>query len=433
MTPINSLVRLLKFPSLRPFELWAALPAVALLLPVLLSAGFPETLERTFTVGVGPFGLFIPFGVGYLALPLVFFRVGCFDRRLFAFAVFFLLAGIASAVYGSLPSAGLFYGFCLFGTFALASKLSWTEREFRFLFWIPLMVVAGLGLQIVLLSLGFVSFSVDSGFGTLGVEGEISRISTTAGAATGTAPIIFVCGFLSAFAYLQLFRNRLYWFLIIGITGGLILLTFTRGSVLIYASFMIGILFIPSRTVRVPFAVKAVSVAFIFGTHGLLMFKNADILSNLVTRGFGDYAETSFFADNGRFIRYLDALAYWQDNVLAGSGLGGYYHRAKWLRFYPGLAEGHTSPHNVYLLVLAECGILAFVLFLIILFGFAVQAFRMRNFFLLSGLLSILLVGMNLELIYLEGVLLNLFAICLSLTGAMQHDRPLNTFESLRR
>lgn len=143
------LVRLLKFPSLRPSELWAALPAVALLLPVLLSAGFPETLERAFTVGVGPFGLFIPFGVGYLALPMVFFRAGCFDRRLFVFAVFFLLAGIASAGYGSLPSAGLFYGFCLFGTFALASKLSWTEREFRFLFWIPLMVVAGLGLQIV--------------------------------------------------------------------------------------------------------------------------------------------------------------------------------------------------------------------------------------------------------------------------------------------
>lgn len=412
--------KLLPALDLRSFA--QSLPLLALLVPTAMSAALPETIERRLMFGVGPYALFIPYLMSFMLLPFIFALRGKANLWLLFMGLFFLFAGIGNAAYGVIPSSGLMYGTCIFAVCALASKIQWSQNDLRILFWVSLSILFGLTLQVVLFSLGFLSIIVDSGFSTLGVEGQVSRVGTTAGAATGSAVILFVCGVFAFYAALQLFKGFIVPTAILAMTGSAILLTFSRGGLLLFVLFIALLFFGRSPRFRFSIASKFALLTVAFGALAYSLYSNEEILGALTTRGFGNAASTSFFSDNGRVIRYVEAYNYWTEEPILGSGLGGYYIRKRWLRTLPGIVVGVTSPHNVYLLVLAELGLVGFIPFMFLVLSPLYNSFKRRNIVLMFGLLVLYGVGMNVELIYLEGIMLNLIVIFWSMSMRFEGD-----------
>ncbi len=389
-------------PNFRGKALAESVPVLSLLFPMAFSAILPETLEVRFALGIGVFKFLLPYILSFFLLPIILSRPVPFSKALLFFAVFFLFAGIASMIYGEIPVSGIVYGSFISMLFLIGSKISCSDNDTRFVFWITLTVLIGLALQTILLSLGLVSISVDSGFGTLGVEGEISRISTTVGAATGSSAMVFLLGVLCFYSSLQLFKNRILPVTILFIIAVALLLLLTRGGLLMHILFVSLLFVYKSSKFRLPFFMKIMAFIAILGTIFYLLLSNQELMSGLIVRGFGSSAETSLFADNGRYMRYMQAIDYWENHPLIGSGLGSYYHRSPFLRYLPGYSVGLSSPHNVYLLFLAELGIIGFVPFAGAIAGVFFITLKRRNRIFIAALIPLMVVGVNVELIYFE-------------------------------
>lgn len=397
------------------------IPFLLLYLPFLLAVAAPESIESNIAFGLGPFSFFLPLLLVIITAPFLFLFYPSKCQPLLASAgILFGFLGLGAGFMGQLPLAGMVYGAYIAMAFFLASKVTWDQGTLRLILIGNLGILVFLGAQIVLLSLGLTTILVDEGFTEIGRAGQISRIRTTAGPATGTSHLLFLIGAFTFITMLQFRCKLLTLSLFLTLVGTLIALTFSRGGLFMFFAFIGIFLFIRNKQLQANVIYKGLAVFIMVFSVAGLFFINDTLYQFLVGRGS---IGNTLLGTTGRIMRFDEAYQYWSNNVIFGSGLGGYYSRAEWLRYLPGIGEGSTSPHNIYLLMLAESGIVGFLPFMLIMSLILIRSFKNANYITTWMLVVVFALGMNVELIYLETPSILIFCLMLSMALSFKGDR----------
>lgn len=379
----------------------------------------PNRLERAISINFGAFSIVIVEVFCILTLPfLLFRRHTCVPLLLVSLTI--LILGSFSSFYANLPDTAFGLAILMSWVFLAASKIAWRRNDVYYLGIGSVVILLLLMLQLVYYGLGFGSYHATTTDRIIGVAGETSRIRTTYGPATGTYAAVYILMVFSIFAA-YFYTRRVKWSIIwmgIGITS--ILLTFARGGMLMIFMFAISLLIFRNRQVRLraggKIAILVIGVGVLYGSF----FSRQDLVNLLIHRGGHT---SSFFYDSSRVMRYKEAFEYAKIRPLGG-GLHNYYFRGGWLGRRPGIADGRTSPHNVYLVFFAELGLPGLILILVFNLTLLIRALLRRNYYFLLALLPIILVGQNIELIYYEAPWIYLWAILASLAMTLRNDEP---------
>jgi O-antigen ligase len=259
----------------------------------------------------------------------------------------------------------------------------------RFSEWLTPTFVAvglvGLSLEVLLYSTGILQYHTPIG---QKISGEFVRISTTAGAATATGVFLFLLTVL--FCELWLKKG---WILGIGAALGVAatVATLSRGSILMVCAtgvlVVFGLLAGRSRSIR-----SGAVIALIAVSAWAIKASGAD--EALVARG-GD----NFLESEAREERADEALDVIGKNLFFGVGYGQYWERPRYTSGH--ITVGATSPHNMYLLQMAEGGIVGLLVFVggaawLVLRGLG----KFRTSFVPAALISVVAIGMNTEVLY---------------------------------
>ena len=245
--------------------------------------------------------------------------------------------------------------------------------------------LVGLSLEVLLYSTGILQYHTPIG---QKISGEFVRISTTAGAATATGVFLFILTVL--FCELWLKKG---WIIGIGAALGVAatVATLSRGPILMVCA--TGVLVAFGLLAGRPRRIRAGAVvALIAVSAWAVQASGAD--EALVARG-GD----NFLESEAREERADEALGVIAKKPFWGVGYGQYWERP---RYSSGrITVGGTSPHNMYLLQMAEGGIVGLLVFV----GGAAWLVRrslgkFRVSLIPAGLIAIMAIGMNTEVLY---------------------------------
>ena len=279
---------------------------------------------------------------------------------------------------------------------------------------IALVVLLGLSAQIVLFSQGYVSFRSEVTGVDVGVEGSVIRSGTTVGAATATGVAVTLLVGLVVSG----FRGRHLVQLVAVVLGGVgLFMIAARGGlicVLLMGVFVGWDLF--ARR-------KHKLLLGLLGGGVLVILYLGLVEREFVFRSMQNMLERTQYGvldDSGRFVRYTEALTYFFAHPLGGSGFGSYYFRSSVDAGSPYSIIGATSPHNVYLLLLAEAGLGGAVAGAAFAF-LPVYLWIKRN---TAGalILAIVLWGLcNVEVCLLEAPFLPLMALLISMEITIAH------------
>lgn len=401
---------------LRIRNLYESLPLLVVMVPFVVGV-LPNRVERALSISLGAFSITIFEVFCILTLPfLLMRRHTCVPLLLLSLAM--LLLGGFSALYANIPTAAFGLAILISWVFLAASKIAWTRNDVYYLTIGSTVILFLLLLQLIYFGLGFGSYYATSTASTVGIVGETSRVRTTYGPATGTSVAIYILTVLSVFGAYFYTRQVKWSVIFLGIGIASILLTFARGGMLMIFMFAVLLFIFRSRQIRLRFGGRIVILMVGVGVLYAAFFSRQDLVHLLIHRG--GYA-TTFLHDNSRIMRYKEAFDYAKERPFGG-GLHNYYFRSGWLAGRPGIAEGRTSPHNVYLIFFAELGLPGLAMILIFNFMLLIAALRRRNYYFLMAILPIILVGQNIELIYYEAPYIYLWAILASLVMTLRND-----------
>ncbi|HHX70480.1 MAG TPA: O-antigen ligase family protein [Gallicola sp.] len=296
--------------------------------------------------------------------------------------------------------SGTYYFYAIF--IALHYRLSSNQKIIlkRFLF-ISLLL---LFIQVVLYSTGILEYSLDI---TSGYEiGGVYRISTTVGAATGTAGLIFLIGCLVFYLYGKTFSG--YSALII--TALSLLLLISRGAIAAFGLFSLLYFW---NDIRKSFKKFFITV-FLLGVIITSIYK-IGLFDPLLTRIEAQTYENNLYSGRDVLIESTLSTVDKSSSYLFGVGTGNIYPSkdVKILNIkskYPG------APHNSFVLIFAEQGIFGLLLFGIF---WSVLLFTIKkNKTLFYTLLSFVVVLFNTETVFIvdsEYVFLLSIAIMMAL------------------
>lgn len=351
----------------------------------------PHTVEGTLSLTIG--GVRILFvEVMLVAVILVHFRVA--HRLLFSWGTVILGyatmngIGLANDLAVSTSAAVEAYA-----PLILLSAVPFSERYRRPLRLVLTTLLVAIAGQVMLYATGVLSSPTVTGL----QYGQLTRISTTVGSATATGAVLVMLGAWCVDLWGLNWRGILVgWVAAIAVAT-----TFSRGPMLMVAVTAASAAFAWVTTVRQLGArfTRAVVVLIALGvTIGVAAW--AGRLS-----GLGDAMQlrlTEEVGDAGRSERFAEAVDVWNRHPVFGVGTGEYFVRVRNLGsdFVP---VGKTSPHNVYLLVLAENGVVGAALF-ILGFGWCVvrTSRRWRLHPLVLCIPVIAVVGFTTEVLYVE-------------------------------
>jgi len=212
--------------------------------------------------------------------------------------------------------------------------------------------------EILLYSLGIIQYTSSSGKELEAQEyADIYRISTTIGAATGSALIIMILGIVCTTRYKI---PKWLKFTIYIITSVSILFTISRGAILTWTLYLIlafAIYFFSNG-----FTLK--KYLFLFFLAGLLIeFNHLGVFEPLVQRT----AQLSYDnqVESGRDVLRKKTMNIISESYYMGVGLGQVFPDKDVLNR---IHSSHkTAPHNSYLIIFAELGFVGLVLFLFML------------------------------------------------------------------
>ena len=253
-------------------------------------------------------------------------------------------------------------------------------------------MVTIISLEIVLYSFGFLSYEKD-------LSGEhdfsgISRISTTIGSATGTAVAYFLMSVI-----LYNFISEKYKKIFIIITALVGSITLTR-SILLANIILLFFVFIQKKEVKNNKKQK------IYKTLGALVLfliipialNKIGILDSISSRNESlEYGNRD--VSNGRFDRWISGLEFFKESPILGNGANSVtmHKRARYMDVD---SKDLFSPHNTFVLILMERGIVGFFVFLVILFQL-IRPIRIRGTSIIKlTILIAVFISMNTEIVY---------------------------------
>ena len=255
--------------------------------------------------------------------------------------------------------------------------------------------------EIFLFSTGVATFS-----GIQGTEIDgIYRISTTAAAATGSAGLAFLLGVMSFYFY----EKRVWGYVALALTLISILLLMTRGALLAFFMFVILYLIKYIKKSFRTFLKISCAVAVLF----FIVYKlgYVDPVLERVQQSIEEHDVTS-----GRDVLIDNVLADFNENnnPITGLGIGNVYP-TKDVRTCGIIPTFPGAPHNAYVLVFAEQGMLGCLFF--ILFWLLVLIKTRKKEILFPALLSVVLILFNVETVFaVDTEFIFLIAILLMLT-----------------
>ncbi len=368
---------------------WASVGIYAAALGVLYL--LPSTLKRELSFTIGNTRV-VWVEAGLLALLLLHRRVA--NRLLFWW-------GLASLAYGILNGIGLARNVEVSSSAALqahAPLILLALFPFSERYRTPLkLAVTGLLVaitaEVILFSAGVLSYPSVSGL----QYGSLTRISTTVGSSTGTAAVLFMLGAWALDLWGLNWKGVLLaWVSALGIAS-----TFSRGPMV-----MMGVSALAAsaawiftgkrpkgRFVRLLAASSAVAILVGAASWAGELIGLNDALEVRLDEGV---------ADAGRVERYTEAWNTFSDHAAFGVGTGEYYARERTAEtgFSP---VARTSPHNVFLLVLAENGVIGGAILAGGLGWLLVRvARRWRERPLSWCVIAIAVIGFNTEVLYVE-------------------------------
>ncbi|GAA0884214.1 hypothetical protein GCM10009120_28120 [Sphingobacterium siyangense subsp. cladoniae] len=338
-----------------------------LILPALLRLILIESIEAGITVDFFGYSLFLP-ELTYLFLPLcaqIRKVSGKFIKPnypLILLALFGLLidflgtlnSGSNKYLINFLAGSDFYLSIFVFGLFPIK------KEHFKILFYPVAVSWVIICLEVFLFSFGILKYSGDIGSQDYG---GIVRISTSVGAATGTAVAVLLLGVVSYFTC-PIKYNKIKSF-ILYITLATTCATLSRGAILFgLCWFLLYLRDILKKSSAKEFVNNIIKVALII----VLVFtvgSSIGLIDSVMARI--DNMENANDVTSGRDERWEKAYSLIQENAIIGNGPN-YYTLLKRGRLMDVDTLDLFSPHNSYILVLMQTGILGFLIFLFVMF-----------------------------------------------------------------
>ena len=251
-------------------------------------------------------------------------------------------------------------------------------------------------LEVVIFSLGLVHYTSATGNE---IEGEsfedIMRVSTTIGAATGTSLVLAVLGAICV----SIEQSKVLKLCLYLLTTLAILLTVSRGGILTW--FLFSLLYF-YRNYYVDFSIKKRFLSLFFSFLVAFLLYDIGVFDPVLSRN--DRADGDI--TNGRTERFEKGLITYYNSSYYGVGIGRVYpDKSVADSFY---SPYFSAPHNYYIIVLAENGIIGMILVGLLLL---VVLFVVDYKCLTSGMLVLLLlINFNTEGIWGYSEFASLFA-----------------------
>ncbi len=359
--------------------------AFCLTFPVVSKLLLPSSFEELLEIQVFDIPVFLP------SLLVLLFLAGKKSnhndkwlRLIFGLQLISVIIGFISNYYEKNPLAlllaGDYYYYAIY--LGLTCRLNHQER-----YWIGKIYTATLfilGTEVILLGLGLVS-----SFGSVAVADSaesfdsFNRVSTTAGAATGTAVLLYM---LTSICIL-LSESRRWRYILFAFGFSATLLTVSRGASVAFMMYFVMWLYFKIKER------KGKRFKLIFGTAAaFVLLYSIGIFNPILERITIKSQNDTMF--ESREDRAGMALLYYQnaDSKLLGVGFANLY-RSTEVR-HIGI-DCIVAPHNSYIQTLCEQGIIGLVLLLV--FWIAIIIINRGNKAILIPLIPLLLVIWNTE------------------------------------
>ena len=367
-----------------------------LIIPVICRWLFMVTLEEFFTISFFYYPLFIP-EILFLFLPFYYVRTNKLKKNKLIFlsiiGLFFVFLGLWVNDYNSIY-LNFIGGTDFFITTFIVALFPLEKRHLKIIRWPILFSLFLLSLEVVLFST-VLSYS---GLEDAQSYGEIKRISTTVGGATGTSIIIFI---LSSIAF-YLFYGRKYIQLLILVASTLsILFTLSRGAIIAQLLFLLYYFLNNLKLNKSIF--KFLFMIVLLVIISIILNNKYQVVSS-VSQRIGN-SVVSGDVTSGRTERFENAYSLFLNKPIFGNGSSSLvsYDRAKAIKGSSVESLNSFSPHNFFLLILVDYGLLGFLLFGLILFEFIKISYQNKKLNILNFSFYILvLILMNLEIVFMN-------------------------------
>ncbi|PQJ28060.1 O-antigen ligase family protein [Rubritalea profundi] len=389
-----------------------AYPLLLILLATVVTSVVPTAIYQNYLCyEVGDYAI----DLSLLTVSILFVPIITKTKKnpaMIGFCVFFLIFGLISIPLAKASEASaILTGIYTALPFLLVSCIRFTPFQGVLLRWIILIPFFAIVLQVLLYGLGFLTYVSESTGNEVGRIGEASRIGSTVGKATGTSVFIFLCALLSALLFIK--RPFFFWG-ILAISFIATVITQSRGTTLMMACYLLAL--------STPFLKEANSKGggfyvrilmlggVLFGGAGFLYLK-PDVVEQWRKRV--DYFKGDAFDLAGRDVRGAQAIAIAKKSHYLGVGLGNYSPRKK-LMLGSAKRAGIGSPHNVYLLLLGEIGIVGALGYIALQIRVLYRGYKYNRWMATIGLFILLGAGHNTEYVYLHMPFIWVFALLLA-------------------
>lgn len=341
---------------------------------------------------------------------------GVVNKSLFSFSLICLVLGIIhSIIFAVHPLYSIlnFLDFTL--PFLVASFVRFDEVSVGPISFVIFGLLCLLSLQSTVVYLGLYESDAYGAAITSNVQnyGELFRVPTTIGSATATASGIFLLTGIS----LALFRGRFFWLAMAGFVGGVsILLSLARGPILMFVIGAVVALSVSNESLFRWRLWLRIFFGVCFPVSSIAIFSTDNLFSEAIKERLG----RAYSSNYGRIDRALEAIGDFRENPFFGCGFGQYTPRGRF-QYQLGIDDfvSITSPHNIYLLISAELGILFGIIILLFLGYITLTSYARQGFSLGFIMLSVLLlIGFNTEILYLDGNFGVLFSLLVAVSLA---------------
>jgi hypothetical protein len=241
-------------------------------------------------------------------------------------------------------------------------------------------------LEVILFSLDILHYQ-----GLSGQEyGDIQRINSTIGGATGTGVILFMLG---AFIFSQYIKKKIWQYFFLILWGIACFYTVSRGTVICLFLFTIIWLYRELKQQR------TVAKIIFIGAFAIVLtiLNNLHIFNPIIERQA--ILEQGDMIYSGRDDRLLVSLNIFQKSPIYGVGQGNIFPN-KDIRASEFIPYHKAAPHNYWMLILGEQGVMGLIMFLWI-FLFCLKKMDYTNYCSYAVILT-MLVLFNTESIFLD-------------------------------
>ncbi|QXP66970.1 O-antigen ligase [Polaribacter sp. AHE13PA] len=383
-----------------------------LIAPIYLRLIAPEGLEFSLTTNILGYSFFLP-EICFFLLPFVApLSLKTLSKNYYLILLTFLgiFLGYLSAVNGGSYQVvnNFLAGTDFYSTLLVFLFFPLKKENVKFLLKPTLVLATIIGLQIILYSFGFLSYEKDLSTND-GFSG-ISRISTTIAASTGTAVAFFLMNIILYTVIPDKLKKA---FILIAVIVGSI--TLTR-SVMIANIILLFFIFKRDKRVKLNKNKKVFRfLGIIVLLIGLIFSLNKIGILDSITSRNDSLESGNIDVSNGRFSRWESSFVFFNEYPILGTGAN-FVTMHKRARYAKVDSKNLFSPHNAFVLVLMERGVVGIVVFILIMYLLIRPIKRKDNSVLKITLLLSAVIFMNTEIVILFSEFGGLFFIIWNLS-----------------